>query len=193
MPLLAESDASLAARFANQCTANCRASQGTPKECEATCSCVLTGAHGAGLLRHAMAGAMSEAEGHSWQAIVEQCLPNQRRRSPAADQPARRSGQSSRARFDFDSGGHYARPDIFQLIVDETSRSPVSFRNVAPSEAIFRGTARQGSEPFHGPGRVSFKSKSQTFDADPADGRRPALPALDRHCLSQRARRHDLA
>jgi nitrilase len=28
-----------------------------------------------------------------------------------------------RARFDFDPVGHYARPDIFQLIVDETPRT----------------------------------------------------------------------
>ena len=75
MPLLAESEASLAARFAGQCATNCRDSAGAPQECEATCSCVLTGAQGAGLLRHAMAGAMTEAEDHSWQAIVEQCLP----------------------------------------------------------------------------------------------------------------------
>ena len=33
----------------------------------------------------------------------------------------------TRARQDFDPVGHYARPDIFQLQVDETSRSPVIF------------------------------------------------------------------
>ena len=77
MPFLAESDASLATRFVNQCTTNCRASGDSPAVCEATCSCVLTGAQAAGLLRNAMAGAMSAAEDHSWQTIVEQCLPKQ--------------------------------------------------------------------------------------------------------------------
>jgi nitrilase len=44
-------------------------------------------------------------------------------------------GEIARARLDFDAVGHYARPDVFQLTVDETSRSPVLFRNAAPSEA----------------------------------------------------------
>jgi nitrilase len=42
----------------------------------------------------------------------------------------------ARARMDFDAVGHYARPDVFQLIVDETSRTPVAFRNAAPSMAM---------------------------------------------------------
>jgi nitrilase len=41
----------------------------------------------------------------------------------------------ARARLDFDAVGHYARPDVFQLVVDETSRSPVAFKNAAPAEA----------------------------------------------------------
>ena len=39
----------------------------------------------------------------------------------------------ARARLDFDVVGHYARPDIFRLIVDETARSPVTFRDIAAS------------------------------------------------------------
>ena len=30
-----------------------------------------------------------------------------------------------KARFDFDPVGHYSRPDIFKLTVDETERPPV--------------------------------------------------------------------
>jgi nitrilase len=42
----------------------------------------------------------------------------------------------ARARLDFDAVGHYARPDVFQLVVDETSRTPVAFKNAAPPFAI---------------------------------------------------------
>jgi nitrilase len=46
------------------------------------------------------------------------------------------SNEITRARLDFDAVGHYSRPDVFQLIVDETSRVPVSFRNAAPTDAV---------------------------------------------------------
>jgi nitrilase len=39
-------------------------------------------------------------------------------------------GDIIRARLDFDCVGHYARPDIFKLYVDETSNQSVSFRRI---------------------------------------------------------------
>jgi nitrilase len=44
--------------------------------------------------------------------------------------------ETARARMDFDAVGHYARPDVFQLVVDETSLTPVAFKNAAPPFAI---------------------------------------------------------
>lgn len=37
-------------------------------------------------------------------------------------------GDIARGKFDFDAVGHYARPDVFRLVVDETARPAVSFR-----------------------------------------------------------------
>ncbi len=36
-------------------------------------------------------------------------------------------GEIARSRFDFDVAGHYARPDVFQLVVNETPALPVTF------------------------------------------------------------------
>ena len=37
-----------------------------------------------------------------------------------------------RARFDFDPVGHYARPDVFRLTVDESPRPAVAFGPATP-------------------------------------------------------------
>jgi nitrilase len=41
----------------------------------------------------------------------------------------------ARAKFDFDVTGHYARPDVFQLIVNEAPTRPVVIRNQDPADA----------------------------------------------------------
>jgi len=35
-------------------------------------------------------------------------------------------GEILRGRYDFDPVGHYARPDVFQLSVDERPKKPVA-------------------------------------------------------------------
>ena len=37
-------------------------------------------------------------------------------------------GEVARSRLDFDAVGHYARPDVFQLNVDERPKLPVSYK-----------------------------------------------------------------
>ncbi len=45
-------------------------------------------------------------------------------------------GEIARSRLDFDAVGHYARPDVFHLSVDETPRPAVSFRNWTPADDL---------------------------------------------------------
>jgi uncharacterized membrane protein len=77
MPFLAESDEALAGRFLGQCKTSCQSSGESPATCRSTCECAASGAEGARLLAHLMAGTMSYAEDRSWQSIIEQCLPKQ--------------------------------------------------------------------------------------------------------------------
>ena len=42
----------------------------------------------------------------------------------------------ARAKLDFDAVGHYARPDVLRLVVDETSRTPVEFRATPPTTSV---------------------------------------------------------
>jgi nitrilase len=46
-------------------------------------------------------------------------------------------GQIARGKYDFDVVGHYARPDVFQLTVDERPKSPVvTLRNAVGGERL---------------------------------------------------------
>jgi len=57
----------------------------------------------------------------------------------------------ARWKFDFDVVGHYARPDVFQLLVNEGKTSPVIFNN-SPTK---QNEERNGSEPVERPDAAS--------------------------------------
>jgi nitrilase len=42
-------------------------------------------------------------------------------------------GEIPRARFDFDAVGHYARPDVFKLLVNDAPTPAVDFSGRAPA------------------------------------------------------------
>jgi hypothetical protein len=45
--------------------------------------------------------------------------------------------QTVEGKFDFDVAGHYARPDVFRLIVDERPQPPVVWRTETPGDRGF--------------------------------------------------------
>jgi nitrilase len=55
-------------------------------------------------------------------------------------------GRIIEAKFDLDVAGHYSRPDIFQLMVDETRRKPLTHVHSTNSELIQEKTPAAGME-----------------------------------------------
>ena len=59
-------------------------------------------------------------------------------------------GQIIRGKFDLDVVGHYGRPDIFQLAVDEQPKVPVSYTNNAPKRQDGATATRDNSPAANG-------------------------------------------
>jgi nitrilase len=59
----------------------------------------------------------------------------------------------AKGKFDLDVVGHYARPDVFNLIVDTSAKSPVLFASSDTARGALRETTRpaQGPRPEHAP------------------------------------------
>lgn len=55
-------------------------------------------------------------------------------------------GDLARGKYDLDVTGHYARPDIFQLVVDETRKSPVTIAPADDRRAGCRPVPRCGDQ-----------------------------------------------
>ncbi|MDI3340050.1 MAG: nitrilase-related carbon-nitrogen hydrolase [Sphaerobacter sp.] len=55
-------------------------------------------------------------------------------------------GEIARGKYDFDVVGHYARPDVFQLLVDETPKRPVTFQR--PAGAAVDTPPREAAAPL---------------------------------------------
>jgi nitrilase len=51
----------------------------------------------------------------------------------------------ARGKFDFDAVGHYARPDVFSLHVDERRKSPVVTLTDADAPEPIRGSLRDAA------------------------------------------------
>jgi hypothetical protein len=57
--------------------------------------------------------------------------------------------QIVRGKFDLDVVGHYARPDVFQLVVDERPKPPVIVSGQAPETETAEYSRKAATRPLH--------------------------------------------